>query len=119
MSGEQVGIEIKEEGEVIIISVIGELTLLDAPQLKKTVDDLVAKQKKIFLFDFEQLSFLDSSGVGLLLRFHAQLTTLNGRIAFMNFHKSVANTMQKALPRHIREACYFETKDNALKYLTT
>ena len=46
MSGEQVGIEIKEEGEVIIISVIGELTLLDAPQLKKTVDDLVAKQKK-------------------------------------------------------------------------
>lgn len=35
MSSEQVGIDIQEEGNVTIINVRGELTLLDAPELKK------------------------------------------------------------------------------------
>ena len=117
MSGEQVGIEIQEEGKVTIVAVEGELTLLDAPQLKKTVDEIIAKQKFIFLFDFEKLTFLDSSGVGLLLRFHAQLRKLSGKIAFIHFHKSVANTMQKALPQQIRETTYFDTKEKAIEYL--
>ena len=116
---EQVTMDIQEEGNITIISMRGELTLLDAPGVKKTLDSVTSQGRKLFLFDFEKLTFLDSSGVGLLLRFNAQLQSLKGRFAFINFHKSVANTMQKALPRHIREACYFETKDNALKYLTT
>ena len=96
-----------------------ELTLLDAPGVKKTLDSVTSQGRKLFLFDFEKLTFLDSSGVGLLLRFHAQLTKLNGRIAFMNFHKSVANTMQKALPQQIRDTSYFETRQNALDYLNS
>ncbi len=117
MSSEQVGINIQEEGNVTIINVRGELTLLDAPELKKTVDAAVAKGARRLLFDFELLTFLDSSGIGLLLRFHAQLRKLNGKIAYINFHKNVANTMQKALPQQIRDTSYFDSAEKAKEYL--
>ncbi len=117
MSSEQVGIDIQEEGNVTIINVRGELTLLDAPELKKTVDAAVTKGARNLLFDFEHLTFLDSSGIGLLLRFHAQLRKLNGKIGYINFRKNVANTMQKALPQQIRDTSYFESKEKAMDYL--
>jgi anti-anti-sigma factor len=118
MSNEQVKITIQEEDSISIIYVSGELTLLDAPELKKYVDEIIAKGKKILLFDFENLTFLDSSGVGLLLRFNAQLSKTGGKIAFINFlHKSVANTMLKALPQHLRDSSYFDTMENAITYL--
>ena len=69
--------------------------------------------------DFEQLDFIDSSGISILLRFHAQLTKLDGKIGFVNFHKNVANTMHKALPLYIREKAYFENAQEALKYLNS
>ncbi|HMV44925.1 MAG TPA: STAS domain-containing protein [Leptospiraceae bacterium] len=119
MSNEQIVIDILQEGSVAIIYVRGDLTLLDAPQFKKIVDDEVNKGIKKLLFDFENLTFLDSSGIGLLLRFHAQLRKLNGKIAYINFHKNVENTMQKALPQQIRSTSFFESKEKAMEYMNS
>ena len=117
MDDEKVKVEIKENGNISVVFVSGELTLLDAPDLKNSLDAILEKGIRRFLFDFENLDFLDSSGISLLLRFHAQLSKLDGKIAFVHFHKNVANTMQKALPRHIRETAYFEDSNEALSYL--
>jgi stage II sporulation protein AA (anti-sigma F factor antagonist) len=117
MDDEKVKVEIKENGNISVVFVSGELTLLDAPDLKNSLDAILEKGIRRFLFDFENLDFLDSSGISLLLRFHAQLAKLNGKIAFVHFHKNVANTMHKALPRHIRETAYFEDSNDALSYL--
>jgi stage II sporulation protein AA (anti-sigma F factor antagonist) len=117
MGNEQVGIEIRDEGKVTIVFVRGEITLLDAPELRKSVDAAVNAGARKLLFDFEKLTFLDSSGIGLLFRFHAQLRKIDGKIAYINFQKTVANTMQKALPQPIREASYFDTKEKAVEYL--
>lgn len=118
MSNEQLRIKIQEENNISIVNVSGELTLLDAPDLKKSVDEILNKGRNILLFDFRNLTFLDSSGVGLLLRFNAQLIKTGGKIAFINFlHKSVENTMLKALPQHLKDTTYFDTKESAVAYL--
>ncbi len=117
MDNEKIRVNVQKEGQVSIIFINGELTLLDAPDLKQVLDTILATGIHRFLFDFEQLDFIDSSGISILLRFHAQLTKLDGKIGFVHFHKNVANTMHKALPLYIREKAYFENTQEALKYL--
>ena len=80
MDDEKVKVEIKENGNISVVFVSGELTLLDAPDLKNSLDAILEKGIRRFLFDFENLDFLDSSGISLLLRFHAQLAKLNGKM---------------------------------------
>jgi anti-anti-sigma regulatory factor len=60
MSSEQAGIEVKYEGSITVFIVRGEITLLDAPELKKSVEEAIRKGARKLLFDFENLMFIDS-----------------------------------------------------------
>ncbi|HMV44853.1 MAG TPA: STAS domain-containing protein [Leptospiraceae bacterium] len=105
------------EGEVCLFSLIGELTLVDAPDVGQALDRIFEKGFYKFLFDFDRLTFIDSSGISILIRFYGKLTKKEGKIAFCSFHKNVANAMQKALPLNMRQTIYFEDRNSALNYL--
>ncbi|HNN81568.1 MAG TPA: STAS domain-containing protein, partial [Leptospiraceae bacterium] len=62
------------EGEVCLFSLIGELTLVDAPDVGQALDRIFEKGFYKFLFDFDRLTFIDSSGISILIRFYGKLT---------------------------------------------
>jgi len=59
---------IDENNENIIISIVVErLDAAVAPELKALVVDLVEKDKRRILLDFQSVTFMDSSGLGAVV----------------------------------------------------
>jgi anti-sigma B factor antagonist len=54
-------------GDVATVVVRGEIDVATAPQLRETLHDLVQGGAKQIVLDCQALSFLDSSGIGLLV----------------------------------------------------
>lgn len=78
-------IEVRQNGDVVIVDLKGKLTAgLGDQILRETVDELLAENRKKILLNLSEVSFLDSAGVGELVaglrtsqRFGAQMKLLN------------------------------------------
>jgi anti-sigma B factor antagonist len=60
--------EVAHEGEVVWIALAGELDLASAPKVEPVLRDSAGRQK---VLDLRELTFLDSSGLRLILAAHA------------------------------------------------
>ncbi len=61
-------VKYRKVGDKLTIGLVGELDHHSAEQTKSAVDDLVFKyEPKNVIFDFSELSFMDSTGIGMLL----------------------------------------------------
>jgi anti-sigma B factor antagonist len=78
-------LEVRRNGEVVILDLKGKLTAgLGDQLLREAIDELLAEEKKKVVLNLSDVSFLDSAGVGELVaglrtarRFGAQLKLLN------------------------------------------
>lgn len=67
----------KETGRSVTVVVAGELDHFAAPQIRAMLDDVLADEDVMHLrLDLENLTFMDSSGIGVLL---GRLRTLQNR----------------------------------------
>lgn len=67
----------KETGRSVTVVVAGELDHFAAPQIRAMLDDVLADEDIMHLtLDLENLTFMDSSGIGVLL---GRLRLLQGR----------------------------------------
>jgi anti-sigma B factor antagonist len=57
----------RTEGERTIVSVGGEIDVYTAPKLREQLIDLVAAGKYHLIVDMENVDFLDSTGLGVLV----------------------------------------------------
>ena len=62
------------------IQVIGELDLAVAPRLEEVLDDAVAEYERI-LIGLERCSFIDSSGIAVILRAQRRMAERGRRLA--------------------------------------
>ncbi len=67
-------------GEVTVCSVTGKLDAMTAPELKKRIQELVDGKKIKVVLNFEQLSLIDSSGVGAIVALLKRLRTEKGDV---------------------------------------
>ena len=73
-------IRLRPEGDVDIVEVKGRVT--GGPEvygLAKQVQARLAEGRRLFLFDFSQVSFLGSLGIGVLAQTHASIVRGGGR----------------------------------------
>ena len=61
-------IKINKYRNIYILMMFGELDLYNAPRLEKAFLALKEKGINYFVIDFEKISYIDSSGVGTLLK---------------------------------------------------
>jgi len=60
--------EVAEQGELTVVTLVGELDLVTAPVLRARLEDLIAAAPAIQLVvDLEGVDFLDSAGLGVLM----------------------------------------------------
>jgi anti-anti-sigma factor len=68
----------------VVVALSGEVDLVEAPALRKTLDELVRAGTPLVLIDAAELSFIDSTGIGILVATHNQLHANGGMLAVAN-----------------------------------
>lgn len=62
------------------ISIVGELDIISAPELRAAVDDLLAGKPARVEVDLSALRLLDSSGVGALVSLYKRVSAQGGQV---------------------------------------
>jgi anti-sigma B factor antagonist len=61
-------IEISNQDGAVVVAVCGELDISNVDLLEKELDGALVTAPSVLVFDLGELRFLDSSGIGLLVR---------------------------------------------------
>ncbi len=65
--GDQLLIEVRLEADRVVVRLEGELDMASAPPLRATIEDLDLDGKSMLVLDLQQLQFMDSTGLRLIL----------------------------------------------------
>lgn len=77
-------IKFSYRGTTLIARVIGELDHHSAEYARQKIDgEMVKSTTKNLVFDFSQLTFMDSSGIGIIMGRYKNIQKLNGKIAIV------------------------------------
>lgn len=61
-----------------IVTIHGEIDVATSPALHETLDDVLARDAHLVTLDLTRLTFIDSSGLGVLVGAHKQLRQAGG-----------------------------------------
>ncbi|TGK87054.1 anti-sigma factor antagonist [Leptospira noumeaensis] len=82
--------EIKRENEKALVLLEGSLSLRDTPKLKADIKTLIDNPEiQELVFDFKNLSYLDSSGIGILLHSYSWTKEKNKLVRIIHLSDEV------------------------------
>lgn len=64
----ELGLEARTEGDHTVVSVAGELDVFTAPRLEEKLSELVADGQVQLIVDLSDVSFMDSTGLGVMVK---------------------------------------------------
>jgi anti-sigma B factor antagonist len=64
---DQLQIEVRQEADRVIVALVGELDMASAPRLQSTVEGEALLETATVVLDLEQLGFVDSTGLRIIL----------------------------------------------------
>ena len=83
-------IEYLKENRTLILKIDGEIDHHSCEQIKKEADYEIQKNApKKLVFDFKNVKFMDSSGIGLLIGRYKYLLRIGGRTEIVNVNKEI------------------------------
>ncbi len=88
---------ITEQGSVAghhVIAASGEIDLFTAPELKKVLTDAIDSGELRIAIDLSEVSFLDSTALGVLIGAVKRLRSRGGALAIVNTDSSIAKTFE-------------------------
>jgi len=86
---------IKLNHEMIKINLKGEIDHHAALVIRQDIDNYIEKYKiKKILFNFKDVSFMDSSGVGMIIGRYKKLQNFGGRIGVVNLTPKIKRIFQ-------------------------
>lgn len=84
----------REKGDVVILDLQGSLTIGANEQLvKNTVSDLLDGGYKKIVVNLKDLEFIDSSGVGALVKSYTTVTNSGGRMKLLQLSKNIRHVL--------------------------
>jgi stage II sporulation protein AA (anti-sigma F factor antagonist) len=93
----ELGLDIKQQGEVLIVKVYGEFDLHGADDARRDIDGFIkAREVKHVVFDLAQLTFIDSSGLGVILGRYRKVSENGGRVAITGVPPAIHRVMEIA-----------------------
>lgn len=102
-------------GNVHIIDVKGDLDLYNSHKLKESVNELVAWKIGGLILNFEQVDYIDSSGVGVLIYSNSLLKSNQTPFHIIQVHGSVRRVIE--LTKLIGFLPITETEEAALNQI--
>ena len=90
-------IAFKKKNKTIMIRVVGEIDHHTAKELRiKTENALSQMGGTNILFDFSDVTFMDSSGIGLIMGRYKTVRTLGGRIVIYGMNRETERILKMA-----------------------
>ena len=112
-----VGLEIDEQGEIVVARVTGELDLAGASSTGESIGDAVPSAARGLIVDFSGLEFIDSSGVAMLFGLARRLGSRRQELRVVaGSGKPVARVLE--IVEFDRAAPIHETVEDALAELS-
>jgi len=83
-------IKFTNRGTTLIIRINGELDHHTAEYVRQKIDSEILKSTtRNIIFDFSELSFMDSSGIGVIIGRYKNIRKLNGKAAVVNINDQI------------------------------
>ena len=78
----------------------GSLNSDTAPGFERELDAVIARQPRLIVFDLEQLSYISSAGVRVLLKTKKEMKAIDGKVSFMHLQPPIRKVFDiiNALP---------------------
>lgn len=100
----------------VLASLFGELDHHTAKEVKNLIEEVIKNRNvKNLIFDFSNLTFMDSSGIGVIVGRYKLITSLGGRIAITGAKNNVEKLLYMSGINKIIEI--FDCTDDAYKSL--
>ena len=102
------------KGNTLIVSLDGELDHHSCEYVKRKLDcELLKVSTKNLIFDMSNLSFMDSSGIGILVGRLKYIKSLNGKTALVSLNNSIQKLL--TLSGILNLVDTYENADEAIK----
>jgi len=87
-------IDVKKEGQAVIIALTGRMDAVSAPQFDKTVDDFIEQGETMILIDFKFLEYISSAGLQSVLALAKRLEMTNGTVLLSDLNGAVKEVFE-------------------------
>jgi anti-anti-sigma factor len=87
-------ISVEGSGEKRVVFVRGEVDFATAPEFDETVQKLIDEGATSIIFDFENVTFLDSEGLKVLLRAQRRLSQRQGVIRLTHCRRTITRAFE-------------------------
>ncbi|MFN3660579.1 MAG: STAS domain-containing protein [Brevinematales bacterium] len=84
----------RETGDVVIFDIKGEIDLYNAPEIKEKIKDEINKGKVNIIINLDKVSYIDSSGIGVLISSLSNLKKVGGTMKLINVYASVRKVFE-------------------------
>lgn len=89
------GIDTKTQGELRIVKVTGRLSMgQDLDRFSATLDELLSQSHGKIILDLEEVPTIDSSAIGVLVRYLTSAKKIGGSIKLLKPTKFVVQTLK-------------------------
>ncbi len=88
-------VKFSNKGTTLIVKVFGELDHHSTEYIKQKIDgELIKSRTKNLVFDFSNVTFMDSSGIGVIMGRFKNIQKLNGKAAIVNVNGQVKRILE-------------------------
>ena len=88
-------IQKRKKGDVVVLDLVGSLTVgANEQAFKETVSDLTARKHTRIVVNLGQVEFMDSSGIGALVKSYTTITQSGGKLKLLNPNKMIRHTLK-------------------------
>ena len=84
----------KEQNGVVVLDIAGEIDLYNAPNIKSFILKKIEIQKVNVVINMQEVSYIDSSGIGALISSLSNLKKYQGSLKITNIHDSVKKVFE-------------------------
>lgn len=108
-------LRVRKHADIFILDIHGELDLYNTSNIKDAFQRMVEKQAKKFIINLDNVTYLDSSGLGSLIQIHHQAELNSFHLVFCNIHSQTRKVFE--LTRLSKFFLQERSIDDAIAYL--
>jgi len=82
-------IKLRESGKWLILDISGHIKGSEVSQFRGTVQKSIAEGRHHLVANMQDVGFIDSSGVGMLITCHQDLKAVGGQLVLMNLSDDI------------------------------
>ena len=84
----------RESGDIVVFDITGEIDLYNAPEIKEKIKEEMNKSKVNIIINLDKVTYIDSSGIGVLISSLSNLKKVGGALKLINVYASVRKVFE-------------------------